>query len=355
MKKSLIRIVAALSLGAGILVFVQSCTESQGKSSSIPKSSEPIPVKVKAIGKSETASTIATSGRLTTDDETILSFKTAGVVNAVYVKEGQKVSKGQLLATLDLTEINSLVAQSRSGLEKAERDFARAENLYKDSVATLEQLQNASTALELAKQQYNAALFNKNYSQIKAPANGYVLRKFVNAGQVVGVGDPILRTNGAGDGRWILQSGVSDRQWSTIRVSDKVTLKIDAFPGRNFNGTVIRKSETADPATGSFMIEIAVDKNEARLASGMFASATVYSSEKTTGWSVPYEAVLDANGNEGFVFVSNDGKTALKRPVVVESFNGTSVQVSAGLEGDQNIIVSGSAYLTDKSPITVIK
>jgi RND family efflux transporter MFP subunit len=355
MKSIIIKTLAGIAVGSGLFVLAQSCTETRGKSAPIPKLADPIPVKVINLQKSEAQQSIITSGHLTTDDETILAFKTGGVVEAVFVTEGDKVSKGQVLATLDLTEINSFVAQAKSGLDKAQRDFQRATNLYRDSVATLEQLQNTATGLELAKQQYNAAVFNRGFSSIKAPASGYVLKKFVNPGQVVGIGDPIVKTNGAGDGKWILKTGVSDKQWSSIQLKSEAEVEVDAFPSRVFSGRVIRKSETADPATGAFTVEILVEGDDVRFASGMFGSATIKASETSASWNIPYEAVLDANGNDGFVFITVNNKTALKKPVKIDSFNGSSVRVSSGLEGARSLIVSGSAYLTDNSPITITR
>jgi RND family efflux transporter MFP subunit len=355
MKSILTKSLAGIAVGGALFILVQSCTESRGKSTPIPKSADPIPVKIVELKKTDTQQSIISSGHLTTDDETILAFKTGGIVEAVFVDEGDKVTKGQVLATLDLTEINSFVAQAKSGLDKAQRDFERATNLYRDSVATLEQLQNAETALELAKQQHNAAVFNRGFSSIKAPASGYVLKKFVNPGQVVGTGDPIVKTNGAGDGKWILKTGVSDKQWASIQLNNEAEVKMDAFPSQSFIAKVIRKSETADPATGAFTVEILVNGKNVRFASGMFGSATIKVFEKSVSWNIPYEAVLDANGNDGFVFVTEDNKTALRKPVKIDSFDGGSIRVNSGLDGARALIVSGSAYLTDNSPITIIR
>lgn len=348
------KVIAGVVLAVVTVFIVQSCVDSNGQEKSIPKTTEPIPVKIISLIKSSADAHVITSGRLTTDDEATLAFKTGGVVQAVYVREGDQISKGQVLATLDLTEINAYAEQAKLGLEKADRDLARLKSLYKDSVATLEQLQNAETAQALAKSQFNSVNFNRSFSQIKAHANGFVLKKFVNAGQVVGIGDPVLRTNGAGNTLWILKSGVSDKQWSGIRPGDKATVSVDAFPGKVFAGKVIRKSETADPATGAFTIEIEVSKADVKFAAGMFASADLHTSNTTSSWTIPYDAVLDANGNDGFVFTTSDSKTAVKTPVIIESFNNESIRISQGLENANALIVSGSAYLTDQSPITVM-
>jgi RND family efflux transporter MFP subunit len=354
MKKHKIIPVMAITGVVALLLGLQACTDSNGKAN-VPKNSEPIPVRIIELKKSSGAQIIKASGHLTTDDETILGFKTSGIVSTILVKEGDLIKKGQLLATLDLREINAHVSQARFGYEKAQRDFRRVQNLYRDSVVTLEQLQNAETGLAVAKEQFEAAEFNRNFSSIHATANGYVLRKFINAGQVVDVGDPILLTNGAADGQWILKVGVSDKQWSSINLRDEARVTVDAFPNRNFKAVVTRKWETADPQTGAFTIELEVSAAKAKFASGMFGAAELSSTTSQLSWSVPYEAVLDANDNEGFVFVTNDNKRALKQSVVIESFDGKSIRISKGLENSQALIVSGSAYLADNSPIIISK
>jgi RND family efflux transporter MFP subunit len=339
---------------AAIVILTLSCNKKEEKGS-VPKNSEPVPVRVMALSASKNIRFISASGQLTTDDETILAFKTRGIVNAVLVREGDLVKKGQLLATLNFTEINTLVAQARNGYEKAMRDFQRTTNLYKDSVATLEQLQNTETSFSVAKEQLEAANFNRNYAEIHAPANGYVLHKFVNGGQVVEGGSPILVTNGAAQGKWILKVGVSDRQWAIIETHDIAEVRIDAYPNSAFSARVVRKSKRADMNSGAFTIELEVNNQGLKLATGMFASAEIKTGKSLTTWSVPYEAVLDANDNEGFVFITNNNKTALRQPVTIESFDGKTIRISLGLESAQALIISGSAYLTDGSPLQIIK
>lgn len=353
MKKNFV--ITTIAVLGALAITLQSCTDSRGDTKSVPRNAEPVPVHVTPLKKSSVSTVVKASGQLTTDDQTILGFKTSGVVNDVLVKEGDFVKKGRVLATLDLREINAHVSQAKHGYEKAQRDFERTRNLYTDSVATLEQLQNAETALAVAKEQLDAASFNKSFSTIHATANGYVLRKFVNAGQVVDVGDPILLTNGAGDGKWILKIGVSDRQWASIRLKTKATVSVDAFPGILFEAYVIRKSETADPQSGAFTVELRVDHEDKKFGSGMFGAAEIFSPSTDVSWKVPYEAVLDANDNEGFVFVTNDNKTATRQPVTIASFDGTSIYISEGLDNNMSLITSGSAYLTDNSPITILK
>ncbi|OYQ32983.1 hypothetical protein CHU92_10470 [Flavobacterium cyanobacteriorum] len=319
------------------------------------KTTETISVKTEPLAMQTLDKEIIVSGQFSTDDEVDLSFKTGGLIKNIYVKEGDYVQKGQVLAELDLTEIGSGTAQSRLAIEKATRDYNRVMALYKDSVATLEQLQNAKTLLNIAQEQNQAANFNYKYSKIYAPKNGYVLRKTANAGQLVNPGDPVIRVNGAGQASWILKAGISDRDWAAVAVGDKATLSSETLAGKNIGGTIVRKSQGIDPYSSTFFVEIGIDNKVSGLASGMFGSARIAASNKTKAFVVPYEALMDANAKTGFVFVTNDGKTAIKVPVVIDRITNEKVIIASGLEGYKYLIVTGNAYLTDKSSIKVIQ
>jgi RND family efflux transporter MFP subunit len=334
---------------------VQACGTSEGKNETINSATESIPVKILALEKQSVKPVVNTTGLFTTDDETNLAFKVGGVIAKIYVKEGDKIRKGQLLASLNLTEIEAQVAQAKLGFEKAKRDFTRVENLYKDSVATLEQYQNAKTGMEVAEKQFEAANFNRSYSQIQAVSDGYVLRKMANEGQVISPGSTVLQTNGASLGAWKLRVGVSDREWALISIGDKATVTTDALPGESIKASVTRKAEGTDGVSGAFSIELTLEKTKASLASGLFGKASIQVSNAQTVWAIPYEALLDGNAQSGYVFTTNDSKTARKTPVVVSSINQNQVLINAGLEGATFIIVSGSAYLRDSSSIAVIQ
>lgn len=336
--------------------FLQSCSDTQGKNNKPIIPADEIPVRVMKLEKTKVQSEIQASGQFTTDDETNLSFKTGGVIDRIYVKEGDAIRAGQLLATLNLTEINAQVSQARLGFEKAMRDYERVTNLYRDSVVTLEQFQNAKTGLDVATQQYEAAKFNRSYSEIRALSGGFVLRKMANEGQVIQSGTAVFQTNGARQGKWMLRTGVSDREWSTISINDKALVFTDAEPGTAFPAIVSRKSEGTDPFTGSFTIELKLTEGQpASIATGMFGKAVITPSQSIQAWSIPYDALLDGDAKSGYVFVTDDHKTARKAKVTVAGIDQDNVLISGGLENAKALVISGSAYLRDNSPIQIIK
>jgi RND family efflux transporter MFP subunit len=345
------KLIKILSIAA-LPLFMAACATKQ----EAPKTTntDVIPVKTMALETASAGGTINTSGQFTTDDEAYLSFKTGGIINKILVKEGDAVQTGQLLATLNMAEINALADQARIGYEKATRDLKRVTNLYKDSVATLEQMQNAQTAVDLARQQLTAAEFNKSHSEIRATKSGYILHKMANEGQMAGPGTPVLQVNGAKSGNWFLRASVSDREWAAISINDKATIITDAG---SFDGAVARRSEGADPMTGSFSIDIKFTGKQAGIAAGMFGKATIITgAAKSTAhnWAIPYDALLDGDGSSGYVFVTTDNKTAHKVKVTVASIEKDKVIISDGLQDAGSLIISGSAYLADNSNIRVI-
>lgn len=335
-----------------LLFFLLGCSSSTPSETSTPQVGQAIPVSLVPLQSATMSMSITGSGTFSTKDETLLSFKLGGIVAKVLVEEGDAVKAGQIVASLDLTEIQAGVRQSKLAYEKALRDHQRAARLYTDSVATLEQFENSKTALEIAEQQLNTANFNLAQSQIRATKNGFVLKKFVNPGQLVGSGTPILQINGAASGAWVLKVTLSDQQWSSIQMGDQAELT-PAASSKWIPAKVTQKSQSADPVTGTYWVELSPESTkEISLASGMFGKARIQPSQTVQGWEVPFESVLDANGESGFVFVV-DGQIAKKVKVQLGKITPNSIQVLSGLENYKSLIVSGSAYLSDGSTIQV--
>jgi RND family efflux transporter MFP subunit len=350
-----IHVIALLTL---LSSFAVSCGENT--SAEQKKETDKIPVKLLPLnGQIAAISMINVSGQFTTDDEVMLSFKTGGIIQSLLVKEGDAIKQGQLLATLNPTEIDAQVQQAQLSYDKSVRDHQRIQNLYKDSVATLEQLQNTQTAVDIAQQQLKSAQFNRSHSQIRAQANGFVLRKLASEGQMVQPGTAVFETNGAQSGNWLLRVPVSNKEWAAIRIQDKAVVEVESISGKTFNGIISRKSEGINAANNSFTADIKLmGEKPAAIAFGMFGKAKITpvapaATEGNGPWNIPYDALLEGDGNTGYVFVTDDNKTAHKVTVTIAGMEKDHVIISKGLQNAGSLIISGSAYLTEGSPITI--
>lgn len=336
-----------------LIFFLSACAKKQVEETNM--ATDVIPVKIIQINQEAVGQSIHASGVFTTEDETYLGFKIGGIIQNIMVKEGDAIKAGQLLATLNLTEIKSQVQQAQIGVEKAERDFKRAGNLYKDSVATLEQFQNSKTALDMARQQISVLKFNQNYAEIRALKSGYVLKKLANDGQVVGPGTPILMVNGATN-NWVLKVGLSDQDWASVSIGDQATVTIDTEKDQNFSATIRAKSEGVDPITGTLWVTLKTNGIPSKkIALGIFGKANIQPKKKTNAWVIPFDAVVEGNENEGFIFITKDEKTAEKIRVKISGIAHGKVYVTQGLEDVKGIITSGNAYLNAGSAIKIIR
>jgi len=319
-------------------------------------SSETIAVKTVPVKSNDAPAVITATGLITTANEARYAFKIGGVVEKIYVSEGQFFKRGQLLATLKLTEIDAQLSQASLAYEKSKRDYTRTDNLYRDSVATLEQLQNAKTGVDISGKAVDAVAFNKRFAYIYAEADGFVTKKISNEGEVVGAGSPVFAINEtSGSNDWTLKLGVTDKEWAAITIGKQASVTIDAFPGKTFSATVFRKSQAADPNSGSFQVELKLAIDGSKPAIGMFAKATINTEGVMHAAAIPYDALIEADGNKAFVFIP-DGNTKVKRiPVTIENFDNSNVYIKYGLENISEVIISNSAFLNDKSTITIIK
>ncbi len=316
---------------------------------------ETVSVRTVAVQQKTMTHDIVGSGMLSSKAESRPSFKIGGVISKIYVKDGDNVKEGQLLATLDLTEINAQVAQAQMSVDKAERDFKRAKNLYADTVATFEQLQNATTGADVAKKTLEIAKFNRRFAEIRASKSGKVLKKIMNEGELVGPGAPLFVINEAISSDWVVRVGVSDRDWAALRVGNSANLTFDAYPNQQFTGKISKLADYADPMSGTFEVEITVSpKNGTRFVMGMYAHVKMSPSNATTMTVVPIEALMEGNGTEGVVFSPNDSGGVIKVPVKIAFIGGKEIGVS-GLEHVQTVITDGVSYLNEKSKIKIVK
>lgn len=321
----------------------------------VPVQDEVVYVKMAPVEHKEMSKPIHSHGRVSSKEEIKLSFKVGGIIRNIYVDEGETVKKRQLLARLDLSEIESQVQQARSAFEKAQRDLERAENLHKEKAVTLEQLQNVRTAFQVAQSQLQAAEFNLRYSEIHAPSEGRILRRLMEENEMVSPGLPIFFFASTARG-WIVRAGVSDRDLVRLSLGDPAVVRFDAHPGKQFEAQVSEIVESADPLTGTFEIELRVDARDKKLVSGFVAQVDISPSSVQTYAIIPIEAVMEAQGQQGFVFTVDDSiQKAKSIPIRIGFLFENKVAVASGLEGISHIVTEGAAYLIEGTRVQIVR
>ncbi|MEJ7738747.1 MAG: efflux RND transporter periplasmic adaptor subunit [Chitinophagaceae bacterium] len=297
---------------------------------------------------------IVSSGLITSDKESRLSFKIGGIISRLMVNEGDRVSKGQLLALLNQTEINAQLMQTKNSMDKAQRDYRRTNNLYIDSSATQEEHENSKTALETAQQSYTINRFNKQFAAIYANQSGRVIKKLMNEGEVANPGAPIYIINSTNDNDWVIRIGVSDKDWARIKRNDPAMLTTEAYPDQQLHAVVSEIGEAADPATGTFLIKVKIKPGQVRLANGLSAKITITPSQSQKFNFIPVDALIEANQQTATVYSASPDRQVVKKHTIAIAFIvNNRVAVRSGLDGIDEIITDGSAYLTPASKIKI--
>lgn len=313
------------------------------------------PVRTAPATSGPASAPINASGLVANEDEMRLSFKTGGIIRRIAVDEGAQVRKGQLLAELELTEVNAQFEQARQGALKAERDLERGERLHADQVISLEALQNLRTQAAVARAASQAARFNLGYSSIVAPQDGRVLRRLAEERELVPPGQPVLVLGGADRGH-VVRTALADREVVQVAVGDAARVEVDAYPGRGFEARVSEISGAADPRNGLFPVELRIaPQTGVTLATGLVARVDITPSAGRRGslTRVPIAALVEGRGDDAVVFVADKG-VARKRAVKVAFIAGTEVALLSGLAPGEPVVTEGALYLQDGDRIRAV-
>ncbi len=361
-----------------VLTF-QSCSDTKASSPDSNPSTPPRTVKVMPAQSIQYREAVKASGQLALAEEARLSFKTGGVIRKIHVREGQQVRAGQLLAEIETDEISARAQQAELGkaqgaisvenarlaLQLAERDYRNAKGLYTDSVATLEQLENAEVQLDNARnqlklaeraqsiqaQQEEVANYNLRHAKILAPADGTILKKMAEPNEVTNPGTPVLLF-GSHSKAFVLRVSVTDKDVVHLNLGDPATVVFDAYPGRTFSGSIREIAGMADPYTGTFEVEVEVKPEAVALRSGFIGRVSIQSSEATPLISIPTDALKVADGQAGIVFTAV-GNQAQQQKVDIYKLQGDQLLLRSGVNAGDQVITSGLGFLQDGTPIII--
>jgi RND family efflux transporter MFP subunit len=355
------RVVVALPLliliGAVVLTGCRSGSNGASAQPAERAGPDAVPVRTAPVVQEARALPIRTGGRLARKAEMSLSFKIGGFVETIRVDEGDRVRQGQVLARLDLDEINARVRRAEASLDKAERDLRRAKALYADSVATLEEKQNAETAVEVAAATLREARFNQRHATITAPSDGRIQNRRVEEHEQVRPGDPVFEFGADAEG-WVMRVGLADKDVVKLRLGSPATVTFDAFPEEPFRARVTEIADAADPVSGTFEVELRIDDPAGRLKAGMIGSADITPTEADSLFFVPTGAIVEGDGQYGVVYAIREDPAAAgadtatvhrveRRQVRIARILGHEVAVRSGLAGTERVVVRGGAYLQD--------
>lgn len=316
------------------------------------KQQHDIKVKIAVACQQEIGIPIRATGKVSANSEIKLSFKTGGIIRNIFVNEGETVYQGEKIAELDLSEITARLNQVKLQLNKAKRDLQRAKNLYRDSVATLEQYQDAKTAFDVLEAELHAAQFNFKYSTIHAPSKGKILKCFFEESELVAAGHPVFLL-GATTQNWIIKTNITDKDIVKIQINDSASIRFDAYPEKMFPAVIHEIGKFADPYTGTFEIELAISPSDEELMSGLIGEIIIHPQKKEKFICIPVESLIVGNQNTGDIFIIKN-KKPYKKQIRIAHITQNELLINKGLKQADTVITEGSNMLENESKIQII-
>ena len=332
-----------------VVAIIAACSRAQTQNAGAPLRA----VSLAAPEEQQLDSALHAMGLLTPKDETRLSFKVGGVIESIKV-EGQAVKAGQTLAVLKQAEIGASVEQARQATEKARRDLQRGRALLADGVTTEETVQDLTTSYNVASAAQSGTEFNAQHTRIQASANGVLLRKLAEANEVVQAGQTVLVLGGDARG-WVVRVGLADRDVVRLKLGDAARVEFDAWPGRQFLGTVSNIASAADSGTGTFTIEVRVEPGSARFVQGLVAKVALQTNSSSSVQVIPVQALVEANDQAAGVFVFDPATQQVHRITVqIGRMSGGHIEVLSGLPPHAQVVIDGAAFLENGESVSVV-
>jgi hypothetical protein len=155
--------------------------------------------------------------------------------------------------------------------------------------------------------------------------------------------------------RWILRLGVADNEIVLIQKGDSAAISLGAYPALKLSGTVSELAEAIDPRSGTFEIEVELLDYPPKLISGFVGRAEIYPAADRHFYIIPIDAVMEAEGSHGFIYtLLPAGNRVKKIPVTIDHFTDEYAASSSDLQDISNVIITGSAYLSDSALVRVV-
>ncbi|WP_299101608.1 efflux RND transporter periplasmic adaptor subunit [uncultured Winogradskyella sp.] len=343
--------------------FVTSCGSEDKKT--VEDNSPAIVVKTSQVEANSNSPFLAVSGKIQATNSADLSTRMMGYVNIVHVNVGDIVHKGQLLVSINNSDLQAKRAQVSAGITEAtaafnnaQKDYNRFKNLFADNSASQKEMDDMTANFEMAKARLESANQMKNevnaqftYSNITAPFSGTVTSKNVEAGNMANPGVPLISIETPG--AFEVMAMVPESEISEIKKGTTVDVLVKSI-NQTIKGKVTEISTSAKNTGGQYLVKIDLDKTEAKILSGMFTTVQfpVERKAKTAMVLVPTEAIV-TNGQLSGIYTPSQSNTAMLRWLRLGRTFGNQVEVLSGLNADEAYIVSAEGKLYNGAKISI--
>lgn len=335
--------VAALLFTGFTLMVLAGCSHKKNT-----PAGNPVKVKVETVTPSEIGNRHEYVGVVEEEESAALAFMLAGTVTGINMQEGQAVSKGQIIATLDMQSAEATKQAAEAALRQAQDAYSRLKQLHDAGSLPDIKLVEVESKLTQAKSSFELARKNVEDCTLRAPFAGIVGKKLTTVGATVAPGQPVatlLKTE-----RVKVKLSVPEQEIANIRTTDVTSITVAALGGRIFTGGHIEKGIVGNPLTHTYDVRITLNNNSGELLPGMVCNVALCSNNAVEIVTVPITAVRRmASGH--FVWKCT-GDRAVLHSVRIGSTIGNRIEITDGLKQGEQVIIEGYQKVGEGTKIT---
>jgi len=321
-----------------------------GTPASAPAAKPGLPVKAETVTILKVLDDVSAVGSLLAEESVIIRPEIDGRIVGLHFKEGQAVTAGSRLVTIDSTEYEAQTAAQRADLKTEQQRLARTKELFEQKFISKDALDVQVGNVARLKAHVDEAESRVAKTVIRAPFSGILGLRQVSPGAYVKAGNDIVRLENVSSIK--VDFRIPENYLSKIRPNQEIAVKLDAYPGEEFRGQVYAVEPVVDERTRTIAMRARIPNKGFKLKPGMFVRVVVTMDSRPNAVVIPEQAIWP-QGKDSFVYRVVDGKAALTKVDIGNRAPGT-VEILKGLAANDMVITDGQMKLRDGAPVSVI-
>ena len=318
-----------------------------------------VAVRAAQVDEENVSDLFSANGTFVAEQDLDVSSEVGGQIIKIFVKEGDFVNAGQVLAQTKADRTNVQLENAKAALETAKSDLKRFESAFKTGGVTAQQLEQVRLQVKNAEANYNSAAIVSGDTSVRSKISGIVSSKKVEEGAMVGAGTPLFNVVNIDNLK--LKITVDENQVSKLTLGQTIKIKPSAMTNE-IEGKIIFIAPKADNAM-KFPVEILVANKDRKLKAGMYATAQLGSdAQSSTALVVPHSAFV-GSVSQNKIFKIVNGKNAQgedilqAQEITVKSGRnfGDKVEIISGLTAGEKVIISGQINIDNGTPVKIVE
>ncbi|WP_299789627.1 efflux RND transporter periplasmic adaptor subunit [uncultured Shewanella sp.] len=309
-----------------------------------------VPVETTTVIQGDVSSFYSTTATLEAPQEANVVTRISGLIESIEVEEGDRVTKGQLLAVIDAKRQKFELARSQAEVEIIEQELNRLKKMNNKEFFSADSMAKLEYNLQAAIAKRDLAALQVQESLVRSPIDGVIATRFVKAGNMAKEFDELFYVVDQDELYGIVH--LPEQQLQSLRLGQDAQIFANKHTDETVHAKVLRISPVVDAQSGTFKVTLSVPNQNATLKAGMFTRVELRYDTHNNVITVPYNAVV--NQDNEFALYVIDGDNATRRAVSLGYREADTVEIVDGLQPGEQIVIRGHQNLKDQSLVEVI-